>query len=115
MNQKGAHWTQGSYRQRAYPYPSWGESGVESFCSAGAIQQVVAGDPYAHQKVIPHAKRRLIQRAMIELMGGKIDNSTEALHEIVTWNDSPDTTWSKVSARFTRTANRLRKKGNSPS
>jgi hypothetical protein len=95
MNDKGAHWRQGSYR--------WTDrrTGEVSFCSVGAIREVSKG-------------RSALRSLMQEALAREVPASSRWLgasprHKIEFWNDDRERSWKDISKVFKTAARRLRK------
>lgn len=105
MNDNGAHWTKGEYADGPAYAPD------TSYCSVGALNYVVTGDPEAG---FSDERFRDALFALSAVLDPRTDLSDEqtsgwtefdfACDRVITWNDDGERTWEEVVAKFTEAA-----------
>lgn len=109
MNDNGAHWTQGAFVR----FPPHGDAA--KYCSVGAIRKAAGANPDQGDpnNVVVVAAIQAVARATIPYDVGLRSEERGgdwAGNLVIGWNDSADTTWNKVVARFRRARARVEKR-----
>lgn len=111
MNSNGLHWLQGDFF--GYKWIEEKQKEVEGFCTLGALQKVLFGDPeHSPSDYDDPVEFALFQEATFDLARAirarhpdrYSGYSGEDADLVVSWNDDPSTTWEDVNAVFTAVA-----------
>lgn len=107
MNDKGRHWTKGTYRRHD------DVADDPSYCAVGALVKVGAGDN--PRLALEHGSLKIAAEALSQVVRNQVDLSKhpevtkwKAHDYIVAFNDDSDRTWPDVRAAFQAAIRRLK-------
>ena len=111
MNDEGAHWIQNRYISASKI------DGRHSFCSAGALRQVIFGEVLLTKSHYDDTYVRtlaVLAETVCQSLGHtweRTDDPYANEDTIVEWNDDLGRTWQEVNAVFTRAIEKLEAQG----